>query len=337
MFQRNFWKTLIVMLSVSGSCLAEQLLFVSTHQAPGRDLYLYDLERHELKALTEGNRDNYEPQWSPDGQFVVYVKNTESLGSELYIMAPDKGEEHVVASSPYSEYSPQWSPLGDALIFCSDRDGVINLYLFKPADNSITPVTDSEFGACNPRWSPNAATIAFLQYNEKNKGTVAFYETDSGAISQIPQSVGKENGELAWSPNGQEIAYSSSREQRVNLYLFSRKTKQEQQLTDLKTVDRYPVWGRDGTAIYFLSAREHGVNTVLHKLDLATRDIKRISASGQFEAEFILRNDMALVSSYEEGLQTHIYSMPLNSGNKSRLVPLSGYQTAPSIRPGIHK
>ena len=75
-----------------------------------------------------------DPQISPDGQQVVYVRQTndimtDSTRSNLWIVDSD-GENHRPLLSGRSDYSsPRWSPDGSRIAYLSDAEGSQQLYV----------------------------------------------------------------------------------------------------------------------------------------------------------------------------------------------------------------
>jgi TolB protein len=93
--------------------------------------------------------------WSPDGKtiaFTSYVQNA----SGVYLM--DSSGANIRQIYNGDGIGLTWSPDGKWLAFSLSG----TLYKIKPSGDSLTMVTDVA-GAIRPAWSPNGATIAFVQ------------------------------------------------------------------------------------------------------------------------------------------------------------------------------
>ena len=69
-----------------------------------------------------------EPQISPDGKHVVYVRRfadvmTDKRLSNLWIVDADGSNHRPLTTGKQNDGSPRWSPDGKQLLFVSDRDG----------------------------------------------------------------------------------------------------------------------------------------------------------------------------------------------------------------------
>ena len=63
------------------------------------------------------------------------------------------------------------------------------------------------------------------------------------------------SGDPAWSPDGQKIAFSSERDDALNIYVMNADGSDVARLTDNSTGGREPAWSPDGRKIAFASDR----------------------------------------------------------------------------------
>ena len=74
-----------------------------------------------------------DPQISPDGAQVVYVRNfmdimTDRQRSNLWIVKTDGSEHRPLTTGIHSDSSPRWSPDGTRIAYVSNVDGESQLY-----------------------------------------------------------------------------------------------------------------------------------------------------------------------------------------------------------------
>src|SRR4051812_22158062 len=129
----------------------------------------------EKRSITEKDLWDFawigDPQISPDGRRVVFVRVTvnekkEGYNTSLWSVATAGGEEPRQLTTGDHDGQPRWSPDGKFLAFvrASEKDGKP-----EPPQLSILPmtggdsfiITDVPKGASNPKWSPDGKTIAF--------------------------------------------------------------------------------------------------------------------------------------------------------------------------------
>lgn len=85
-----------------------------------RQLYLLDLvKKGEPLQLTFGDRNDGQPQWSPDGKQIAFVR-TDNDKSQLWLLSLGGGEAHVITKAEFGANNPRWSPDGKNILFSSN-------------------------------------------------------------------------------------------------------------------------------------------------------------------------------------------------------------------------
>jgi dipeptidyl aminopeptidase/acylaminoacyl peptidase len=84
-----------------------------------RHLYLLDLVGNtEPTQLTFGERNDGQPQWSPDGKQLAFVR-TDNDKSQIWILPLTGGEAQVITKTEHGAGNPRWSPDGKKILFTS--------------------------------------------------------------------------------------------------------------------------------------------------------------------------------------------------------------------------
>ncbi len=82
-----------------------------------RHLYLLDLTaKIEPVQLTFGDKNDGQPQWSPDGKQILFVR-TDGERSQLWLLPLSGGEAHVITKSEFGAGNPRWSPDGKKILY----------------------------------------------------------------------------------------------------------------------------------------------------------------------------------------------------------------------------
>jgi len=82
-----------------------------------RHLYLLDLAgTTEPTQLTYGDKSDGQPQWSPDGKQILFVRN-DGERSQLWLLPLSGGEAHAITKSEYGAGNPRWSPDGKKILY----------------------------------------------------------------------------------------------------------------------------------------------------------------------------------------------------------------------------
>ena len=131
------------------------------------------------------------------------------------------------------------------------------------------------------RWLVYAAT-SYDAENDADTAAIWLQDTDSGAERQLTSGLAYDN-EPAFSPDGQTIAFTSTRSDTKQLYAIARDGGEARQLTDLaQGVGSGPVWSPDGQTIAFTAGPDHGDEPpdLDNKPYRVTRPVYRFDAIG---------------------------------------------------------
>ena len=110
-----------------------------------------------------------EPQLSPDGKWVAYVRTTTDVGAgkrngDLWLRPADgSGEPRQLTRSEKSDSAPRFSPDGRSIAFLSSRDGAPQVYLLPLAGGEARKLTSLTMGVSAPLvFSPDGKRVAFV-------------------------------------------------------------------------------------------------------------------------------------------------------------------------------
>jgi Tol biopolymer transport system component len=214
-----------------------------------RGIYTINPDRSDIRQVRSSGQS---PRWSPDGQWISFMEGTKDNGwlASVFVVKPDGQKvrrltfhDDVDATpaswSPNSKqltYSlwlwqektyqlcvvdigttqwrhilytedaiyPTWSPYNTIVFNQYGSSGGPRLYEVDPDGQNLQPCKLFEPGDSEPAWTPDARKVAFIRDGEikvmNSDGTSPEQVDSRGAI------------QLAISPDGQKLAYSSSRE-----------------------------------------------------------------------------------------------------------------------------
>ncbi|MEW6283462.1 MAG: hypothetical protein AB1758_32935, partial [Candidatus Eremiobacterota bacterium] len=99
-----------------------QIVFEQHWEGGGR-LSLVDPYGDEVRPLVDLGLTEYEPTFSPDGQWVAFSAGRYSGTFDIHVVKADGSETHRLTTREGDEYLPSWSPDGKKIAFLTfDRD-----------------------------------------------------------------------------------------------------------------------------------------------------------------------------------------------------------------------
>ena len=252
-----------------------EIAFVSGAGAAGTSIQSAGASGHGRTVVTapEGARVN-SPSWSPDGKKIAY---TQIIGNttRLMISGETAGSANDVFPFPATWLSPnQVLYTGDGKVFVTTLGGETKTIPFEARfqlnraaykhrrldfdDTAPRPVK----GILTPALSPDGKRIVFEALNQlwwMEIGGKPQQLTNGNYYKQSP----------AWSPDGQQIAYSSDQAGTADIYVLDIATKHERRVTNLAdSAEIEPVWSPDGKKLAFQK------NAATYTVDLSSGEIK---------------------------------------------------------------
>jgi TolB protein len=152
------------------------------------------------------------------------------------------------------------------LAFASDRDGervggtvesrnVKEIYISDYDGANQRRVTTGRSLNIQPNWSPDARSIAYTSYrNRDGLPNIFISHIYQGLLDQFPKAP-EQSFQPSWSPDGTRIAFWSTRDGNAEIYVANRDGTNVRRLTNNRGIDQSPTWSPNGTQIAFVSDR----------------------------------------------------------------------------------
>ncbi|SET48836.1 Dipeptidyl aminopeptidase/acylaminoacyl peptidase [Salinibacillus kushneri] len=122
-----------------------------------------------------------DPQVSPDGNWVVFVKRTmnkkENYQSSLYVMNTKTKESIPFTQGDSKDTHPRWSPDGNMILFTSNHSGTNQIWKISFHGGEAQQITFFKNGASQPVWSPDSRSILCATQLKENQ-SIHEEETD---------------------------------------------------------------------------------------------------------------------------------------------------------------
>lgn len=250
------------------------------------NLWIQSLGGNEAIQLTDDAGYDYQPDVSPDGKRVVFVRYN-GVALDLCLLDLADRRVHVLTDGTAVNVEPRWSPDGSRVAFVStvgtghfllhtatvtgvaltdvkpllpDRKTEAKRYYYSAWDHTI-----------NPAWSRDGKKIYFVNNHDVAHGTGNLYTMDlaSGESTVVQKEETNWRMRPDVSPDGTRLVYSSYLGQNWHqLWLLPSDGGYSFPITYGHYDKSSPRWSPDGKNIAFIS-NQHG-NTALWILDAFT-------------------------------------------------------------------
>lgn len=176
------------------------------------------------------------PSWSPDGKWIAFDSDRDG-DEEVYVMKRDGTGLRRLTRSPGRDGHASWTPDGRAIVFGSSRSGAPDVWrVAVRGGNEAALVTGPEMDA-GGKVSPDGRRLAYFSGNppDIHVGTLAL--EDAASPLKDPANVTRSAAteyEMAWSPDGTQIAFYSDRTGQYEIYVMKADGSGLRQVTETK-------------------------------------------------------------------------------------------------------
>jgi Tol biopolymer transport system component len=182
---------------------------------PGNyDVYVMDAGGRAQRRLTRGPGNDRVAGWSPDGSRLLLVSQTKrGAQRDVYVMNADGSRRRKITSSEANDDSPVWSPDGRRIAFVRDFD----VYVTGADGRGERRLTQGAARDGAPDWSPDGRKLVFeRQARSGDKLDVFVVNVDGSGLHRLTSG----GRQPRWSPDGRLIAFSSSRDGNLEIYVM---------------------------------------------------------------------------------------------------------------------
>jgi dipeptidyl aminopeptidase/acylaminoacyl peptidase len=314
--------------------------------------------------LTAGEKGETAPQWAPDGAHIAFLADRSTgdskSGNQIFTIRPDGGEAEKLTSEDTAIKEFQWAPDGKHIAFVTadtpkdkaDRekrkkdkfDAILvdadynysHLWIVDADGKSKKRLTEGAFSVTTVRWSPDSASIAYVQsgmgtqessffdLNADRNSDIYVVKAEGGAPKRLTSNPGPDSSP-AWSPDGTEIAYLSAMDPRswaekVDVVVMPAIGGSPRNLTKgFPDSAAGPKWAPDGKSVYWDA--EEGVHRHIFRVPASGGKIVHITEGAMLYTDFDVSPDGSrIASSVDNSLSpAEIWMINVNGNGRTRI------------------
>jgi TolB protein len=164
------------------------------------------------------------------------------------------------------------------IVFCSNRDGIEELYMMDYDGHNQTRLTFNKVIDYMPAWSADGRKIAYTSY-QGTKAILYILEVYEGKRHEV-YSKGTSFAPN-FSPDGKKLVFCSQEESgNSEIYVATSEGKNVRRLTFNKSIDTAPCWSPTSRQIAFTSDR--GGTPQIYIMDAEGSNVTRVSFGGTY-------------------------------------------------------
>ena len=307
-------------LSADGKRIAFEVRENPFGQSKGRTrIWTVEPSGGKAEPLTHGKESDLCPRWSPDGTQLAFISTSggEKSKPQLYLIDATGGDARQVCTLPNGVSTLSWSPDGskiafislegaepgsDPKVFAPSQERHHRLWTIRLDDDVPAAVTPDGITVWEYVWSPDGQQFAL--YYSTISGDTGWYHSqigvvaaDGGAVHQLTHflPVSVQARALAWSPDGQQLAYLSGKwsdpgRGAGEIFLLSLQDGQSRNLTSgIACSPTWCAWFPDGRRLLYTA-----IDGVSHQVGILETTDGKITV---LDSAFVMNDDQPRLSS----------------------------------------
>lgn len=275
-------------------------------------IWLYDRVQQTTTQLTVPHNNGYfdtRPRFSPNNKKVAFTRGSQSVRNLVWVELDNPGKVFQITDHRNHVSSFTWLKDNKHLLFDSDKRGDRNLWLInsQTKKETLLGARDAQYPSLNH--DNSILTFLDIRYNA-NIWSVNLSDKKDQLLPRT-RSI-KYNNMPRFSPDGSQFAFTSNRQGKGAIWLYSLTTNKQHKLFSLDGENlMLPNWSTAGDKLLvsYKNAAEFGC----YQYDLTNQHFESV---GKFEKEYISclygPNDEIFAMTKEENKASQIIKITAN-------------------------
>ena len=197
----------------------------------------------EIMRLATGERGPFDTR-------VAFVSTRAGRAKEIFDMGFDGEDVRQLTKNGTINLSPSWSPDNRDILFTSFRDGRPKLYEMDLASGRQRVLLEGPGLTNGGRFSPSGDLIAASREESKGNSEIVVIDREGAVVRRLAAHGGIDVSP-AWSPDGQQVAFCSTRGGAPQIYATDASGGPVRRITSSGSYNTSPAWSPRGDKIAF--------------------------------------------------------------------------------------
>jgi hypothetical protein len=225
------------------------------------EIYVMNADGSDQRRLTDSPGSDAFPDWSPDGTRIAFERDGPNGPRDIWVMNADGSGQINLTGDPDHQYlAPAWSPDGSRIAFSSNRDAPLDecanrctrdIYVMNGDGSNIVRLTETSTNDSFPEWSPDGTLLLFhgseMEVRDGDHWVGKNWEVfliDAGGSDPVNLTNDPAmDAHPVWAPDGTLIAFNSTRDGNVEIYLMDPEGGNVTRITDTSSLEEWrPSW-----------------------------------------------------------------------------------------------
>ncbi len=262
--------------------------------------------------------------------FSVASAHEELKASEVVPLKDARRLAHKLANALYQHFTRETGPFETRIAFVRKSGSGKDVVLADWDGRNALALSQGNINVL-PAVMPGGAGIAYTSYR---KGKPHLWKQLAGGEPQLLVGTGSMVSGVAYSPDGQRIAYSVTEGESAELYVAAADGSGARKVTDTKYfLNSSPTWSPDGKRLAFVSNRSGGPQ--VYVVGAEGGEARRITRQGNYNTTpaWSPRGDLIAFTARDERNAFDLFTIDVETGKVQRLTQDAGNNEEPAWSP----